>query len=298
MWCGHTRENAGDPEGAIALTAQALAAVPEDAGPWGHAVLHTQLAQLHASLGRHDEAVEHAELAIPVLDRLGAVDDAFQLRAITAVHALVRGRFDDAERIFTAITMSSTWRPGFGSEVTVFAGRAELALARGRTAEGLLLYRETVTRVRELRFPGLPDATGREPWTIFGESACLAAHALHGAGEDGADIEEALRRKAFAFVQPAPWRIDHPVMGVALYGLGLWALRRGTLPPPVAVRLVALAERFAYNRLVPTMDWAHAVDAAERVTPGLLGEILAGYGERRGPELIDEARGVLRCAVG
>jgi hypothetical protein len=100
------------------------------------------------------------------------------------------------------------------------------------------------------------------------------------------------------FVQPAQWRIDYPVMGVALYGLGLWALRRGTLPAPVAVRLVALAERFAYNRLVPTMDWAHAVDAAERVTPGLLAEILAGYGDRRGPGLIDEARGVLRRAFG
>jgi hypothetical protein len=85
-------------------------------------------------------------------------------------------------------------------------------------------------------------------------------------------------------------------MGVALYGLGLWALRRGTLPAPVAVRLVALADRFAYNRSVPTMDWAHAVDAAERATPGLLAEILAAYGDRRGPELIDEARGVLRDA--
>jgi predicted ATPase len=298
MWCGHARENAGDPEGAIALITRALAVVPGDAGPWIRAVLHAQLAHLHASLGRHDDAVEHAERAIPVLDRLGAVDDTVQLRAITAVHALVRGRFDDAERIFTVITTSSTRRPGFGGPVTVLAGRAELALARGRTADGLRLYRETVTRVRELRFPGLSEMSGREPWTIFGESACLAAHALHGAGKDGADIEEALRRKAIAYVQPAQWRIDHPVMGLALYSLGLWALRRGTLPPPAAVRLVALAERFAYNRLVPTMDWAHAVDAAERVTPGLLAEILAAYGERRGPELIDEARGVLRRAVG
>jgi hypothetical protein len=320
VWCSHARENAGDLEGAIALATRALAGIPHDDGPWSRAMLHSQLAQLHVALGRHEVADRHARRAIPVLERLGATDDIVQLLAVTGMHALAQRRFDEAERIFTVAESAGRGRPGFGSGTAGATGHAELALARGHTAEGLRRYRAVVDRVREWRFPGFPDGLGIAPWTLFGESAALAAHALYGEGEDGADLDAALGRKALGLVQRAQGNLDYPVLGMVCFGLGLWALRRGTpsgasrsdqtapsgacrsgrtaLPAPTAVRLVALADRFTYSRVSPTLAWSHAVDAAERVAPGLLAEILAGHRDRRGPDLIDEARDVLRAAFG
>jgi predicted ATPase/DNA-binding SARP family transcriptional activator len=298
MWCSHARENSGDLTGAIALATQALATIPDDDGPWSKAMLHSQLAQLHAALGRHDAADRHARLALPALERLGATDDTVQLLAVTGMHALAQGRFDEAERIFTAAETAGRAGPGFGSGTAGATGHAELALARGESAEGLRRYREVVDRVRAWRFPGFAEGDGLEPWTLFGESAALAAHALHGEGEDGADLDAVLRRKSLDLVQRGTGFFDHPVFGMVCFGLGLWALRRETTPVPTAVRLVVLADRFSYSRITPTLDWSHAVDAAERAAPGLLAKVVAEYGDRRGPALLDEARAVLREAFG
>ncbi|MHA6626014.1 ATP-binding protein [Pseudonocardia sichuanensis] len=303
MWRSHARENAGDVEAAIALTTRALAMAPDEDGPWTRAMLHTQLAQLHAALGRHGEAAGHARRAIPVLERLGVDDDRAQLLSVTAVHALVEGRLEEAERIFTTVDGVGERGMGVGSEVVRLVGRAELALARGRTSEGLAFYRAAVTSARELRFPGFPSVNGYEPWTVYIEAVALTAHALHGGGDaadpDGADLDAVVRGKVAALLEPDQF-LDHPIVGLALYGVGMWSLRvpacrsaEGAVP--VAVRLLALAERFAYNRSVPTMSWDRAVDVAERAAPGLLGKILDEYGERRGPDLLDEARGVVRA---
>jgi hypothetical protein len=281
-------------EEAIALATRALAAVPHDDGPCTGAALHAQLAQLHASLGRHDEAVGHAHLAIPVLERLGAAEDTVQLLGVVASHAIVQGRFDEAERIFAAIDTGR--RPGFGSGVLRSIGRAEVALARGRPVDGLRRYRDAVGEARDVRFPGFGEVNGLEPWTLFTESAALVAHARHGEEDDGADLEAVLRAKALALVGTRRPHLDHPILGVVVYALGMWALHRAASPGPAAVRLVALAERLAYPRSVPTMAWAHAVDAAERIAPGLLGQVLAGYGARRGPDLVAEVGDALRAA--
>ncbi|OZM81140.1 BTAD domain-containing putative transcriptional regulator [Pseudonocardia sp. MH-G8] len=294
MWRSHSRENAGDIEAAIALTARALAMAPEEDGPWSRAMLHTQLAQLHAGSGQHGEAAGHARRAIPVLERLGVDDDRAQLLSVTAVHALVEGRLEEAERIFAAVDGVGERGLGLGSRVVRLVGRAELALARGRTSDGLAFYRAAVTTARELRFPGFPSLNGHEPWTVSIEATALTAHALHGCG-DGAELAAVVRGKACALFAPGQFH-DHPVLGLALHGLGMWSLCRngeGTTQVPVAVRLLALAERLAYSRSAPTMDWTHAVDAAERAAPGLLEKILEEYGERRGPGLLEEARAVV-----
>jgi predicted ATPase/tetratricopeptide (TPR) repeat protein/DNA-binding SARP family transcriptional activator len=299
MWRGHGRENAGEIEVAIALTDRALALAPTEDGPWLRATLHTQLAQLYSALGRHGEAAAHARRAIPVLERLGVDDDRAQLLSVTAVHALVEGRLEEAERIFEAVAGVGERGLGLGSEVVRLVGRAELALARGRTADGLAFYRKGVAAARGLRFPGFPFANGYEPWTVFIESVALTAHARHGEGDDGADLAAVVRGKAVSLLAPEQFH-DHPVLGLALYGVAMWSLRgsaEGALPPPVAVRLLALAERLAYNRSVPTMDWEHAVEVAERAAPGLLEEVLGEYGGRRGPDLVGEAHGVLRAAL-
>jgi hypothetical protein len=55
-----------------------------------------------------------------------------------------------------------------------------------------------------------------------------------------------------------------------------------------------LADRFAYNRTVPTMTWDRIVPVAEDRAPGLLDRIGHEFGDRRGPELLDVARTLVK----
>jgi hypothetical protein len=87
--------------------------------------------------------------------------------------------------------------------------------------------------------------------------------------------------------------LDYPVSGLVLFSLGAWGLLRDALARDDAVRLIVLADRFAYNRTMPTMSWERITAEAERRAPGRLAELDASYGERRGPELLGEARSLL-----
>ena len=92
----HALENAGDPVGAHAAAANALALVRSDEGPWVAAVLHTRLADLTMHLGDRAAAEEHARAALPVMERLGAMDDVVQLRALLVLCAIAEERLADA----------------------------------------------------------------------------------------------------------------------------------------------------------------------------------------------------------
>jgi hypothetical protein len=172
-------------------------------------------------------------------------------------------------------------------------GRAELALARGEVEAGLGVYRVAVDRVRDLEFPGM-SRSGLEPWVLFGESTALTAHAYH-AGPEHAAYAEALfascLRRVARVLDPSFDYLDFPVAGLALFATGAWGLLRDRLPVEDAVRLLAQAEAFAYNRSVPTMAWARIVSHAEARAPGLLATAQDKLGGRRGPELLDEVRG-------
>ena len=131
----------------------------------------------------------------------------------------------------------------------------------------------------------------------MGEAIALSAFAQYGEGAEGADLFASLRAKIpVLFDMDTPFR-DFPVAGMALVGLGIWGLLKEALPVEDAVRLLVLAERFAYNRFVLTMQWPTLCAHAERVAPGALARIEAGYGERRGPDLLAEARAVLARVV-
>ena len=65
-----------------------------------------------------------------------------------------------------------------------------------------------------------------------------------------------------------------------------------------AVRLLVLAELFAYPRFTATMDPERTDDEAERVAPGLAARLRAEYGERKGPDLLPEARAVAERIAG
>jgi hypothetical protein len=57
----------------------------------------------------------------------------------------------------------------------------------------------------------------------------------------------------------------------------------------VALRLLALASRFGYHRMMPTMMWDQLMPAAERAAPGQIEEFLAGYADRQPANFVAEA---------
>ncbi|GAB3160727.1 AfsR/SARP family transcriptional regulator [Microbispora hainanensis] len=293
-WLSHGRENTGDPVGAVDTALAALELVGDDGGPWHRALLHTHLAGLYAHLGDSAAAFRHATEALPVLERLGAMDDVIQLRASLAMTALAEGRRDEAARMLDEMESIAT-QGTYGEALVVAAGRAELALADGDIAEGLRRHRETTEVLRQRRVPGMAEESA--PWAVLGEVVALCAFAQYGEGDDGADLFESLRDKALAVFGQDSANKDYPVMGMVLAALGIWSLLKGALPAEDAVRLLVLADRFAYHRFVPTMHWPKLSAHAERVAPGVMAGIQAEYGERRGPGLLAEAHAVLERIV-
>jgi hypothetical protein len=290
QWCSHVKENSGDPVGALLAVEQAIALTEKSDGPWMRAILHTQVAQLAMQLGLADEAVAHAREALPVLERLGARDDSLQLRGLLVLSAIAAGDLARAEEEMGNLSQSDEPDAVFGGRLIVGLGHAEYALAHGDVEAGLARFREAVVRVRELRFPGIPS-TGLEPWVLFSESTALTAHAYHAEETAYGDslFASGLERLG-AVLDPEYPYLDYPVCGLALFSLGAWGALRGALPIRDAARLLVLADRFAYNRSVPTMSWNRIVERVEAIAPGLLAEFESEYGERRGPDLLDETR--------
>jgi hypothetical protein len=87
---------------------------------------------------------------------------------------------------------------------------------------------------------------------------------------------------------------DFPLTGVLLAAVGAWALRYGTAEQHTdGVRLLVIAERWAYNRSFPIMAWSALAELAEETCPGLLDDVSAGYADRPAEDLVEEARAVL-----
>jgi predicted ATPase len=291
QWLSVLHENAGDPVGAIAAASRALALSTDDDGPWAAAMPHTMLAQLTMQVGDRAVAVGHAKAALPVMRRLGASDDEIQLRSLLALCAIADGRLADAKDELNRIEEVGEVSSTFGGGAVRLVGRAELALASGDYVEGLRIHREAAARMRAMRLPGVA-LTGIEPWVLFGDSVALNAHARYAEGADAADghalfltcRENAIR----AFGTPIP-AFDYPAAGQLLFALGAWALFRRAAPAESALRLLALAHRFAYNPRVPTMLWERIVPAAEEAAAGRIDEFLVEYGASQPADLLAEA---------
>ncbi len=287
----HILENAGDLAGAVAAAERGLTLVREDDGPWLAAILHAVLAHLIMQLDDRRRAVGHARTALPALSRLGATDDAIQLRSVLVFAALAEGDHATAEAELMEISRINDGDAVLGGLAIVPLCAAELALARGRTADALAEYRVAVERARDLRLPGLPY-TGFEPWVVTAEALALTAYAYH-AGPADLPYGEALFHSCAKDMlsEGSPFR-DYPVWGSMLFALGVWGLLRGALEPGDAVRLLVLAERFSYNHM-PSMSFERIEPYAERAAPGMIAAVRAEYGDRRGADLLDEARGLV-----
>jgi len=292
QWLSHERENSGDPAAATRAAERALTLIRDDDGPWSRAMSHALLAELTMHMGDRAAATGHARAALPVMHRIGAVDDEIQLRALLVLCAVAAGRLAEAEEELALIDRIDERAAAFGGGIFRYICRAELMLASGDSAGGLRSYRECVTRMRELQIPGM-EWTGTEPWALFGDAMALSAHAWYAGGEDeahGRALFSACRTGVLKVLGPANPRLDYPATGLLLFALGAWGLLRKAAAAPEALRLLALADRFAYNRTIPTMAWERILRPAEEAQPGALAGFQAEYAGRRPPDLLGEAR--------
>jgi predicted ATPase len=292
QWLSQERENAGDPVGAIEAARRLLALVREEDGPWAQATPHGLLAELTMHLGDQPATVEHAAVALPVMQRIGASDDELQLRTLLVFCAIGDGRLADAAGDLDRIDQIADTATVFGSAAFRQVGRAELALAAGDFGAGLELYRERTARLRETELPGI-TRTGMEPWAVFGEAMALAAYAHYAAGDDiaqGEALFREVRSGTLRVITRENPHLDYPASGVVLFALGAWSLLHRAAPAEDALRLLALADRFAYNRMVPTMRWERITSAAEEAAPGLLARLQADYQNCPQPGLLAQAR--------
>jgi hypothetical protein len=228
---------------------------------------------------------------MPVMRRLGARDDETQLQALLSLCAVADGDLALARERLDRIDQVEGDGVFGGIAIGRF-GRAELMLISGDHAGGLRMYREGAQRMRELRWPGITP-TGLEPWVLLGDATALTAHAHHATGADevpGWALFEDCRDRVLRLLDSSDPHLDLPVLGAALFGLGCWGLLRDADPACVVLRMLALAERFAYNRTTPSMAWEPVAQLAEQRLPSQLDHAMAGYRDRRPRELLDEAR--------
>ncbi|MGD0556798.1 MAG: transcriptional regulator, partial [Streptosporangiaceae bacterium] len=292
QWLSHTRENAGDPVGSLQAARRALALARDEDGPWARAMPQTVLAQLAMNMGDRAAAIEYAQAAILVMQRLGASDDEIELRTLLVHCAIADGRLADAEAELERIDRIGESATVFGVPAFQQLCHAELALASGDLSAGLRAYRDYVARMREQEFPGIAR-TGTEPWVVAADAIALTAHAYYAKGDDeahGRTLFHDCRERVLTVFSSANTRLDYPITGQLLFALGAWSLLRRAAPADDAVRLLVLAERFAYARLSPTVQWERIEPPAEEAAPGRIAGLRAEYADRRLPDLVAEAR--------
>jgi len=289
LWAALMADNDGDAPTAIEHARRGLTL--GELTPFVEASLHGELSQLLMVTGDHHEAARHAELSWPVLARLHADDDAHSLRVATALAPLIDGDLDECERILDSVEVSTDGGQ-FGSHMVTLAARAELALARGDLEGGLDLFDTAVEEMRLSEFPGL----GFSPWLLLASAGALVARVRHAAADD-ARARELARMLYDGTVDPTTGGFllrDLPLNGVLVVALGAWVLRAGDEAAyDDGVRLLALAERWGYNRSFPTMAWPRVAPLAERVRPGLLDALMKEYAERPSLELLTEGEAAL-----
>ena len=87
------------------------------------------------------------------------------------------------------------------------------------------------------------------------------------------------------------------MLGSVLFALAAWEVAG---PPTVrltwAAALFACAEAFAYNRMLPTLDWDAGTAPLRAAAPAALDEARAGLAGRRGEQLVPHVLALLRAA--
>lgn len=290
QWLAVARENRGDLNGAVEAAHVVVDAADPQFGPWSEAMGHSLLSWLTLQQGRLNEATTHIELALPVMQRIGAHDDTAQLHASQILIALAQHDIDRAQRVFACLESLANTSP-LTRTCVVAQMRAEIALASGDTESALQLF-DDVTRTIGNEHGTFGASTGRQPWLVVAEASALSARA-HYSDDPGLAKTEAfarLRERIERILELPGAMIDVPVTGLALFALGSWALTRKIGDPEAAIRLLVFARRFAYQGTRPSSNWSLAESAAELRAPGAIGVVEDELGDRHGLELVPDAR--------
>jgi predicted ATPase len=301
QWAAILAENEGAIEQSGVYLERALALVDERTTTWEVATLNTQAAMLALNVGDHERAAVHARKAIPLLHRLHAMEDAFSMQASLALSAMRQGRLDEAQRLLDEIGDVPTKDVTAG--LVTAQVRAELALVRGDVEGGLEAFDRSLDSVRQWGF-GQLSTNGLEPWTLVALATALAAHVRYASTPAQRARTDALAGQTGGLLERFPAvpdaSVDYPITGMSLAAIGAWLLVRdeGDARVEPAIRLIALARGFGYNRWFPVMAWEPLVDLADAAAPGRLTAVLEEYGDRRGRELRPEAERVLAAVLG
>jgi predicted ATPase/tetratricopeptide (TPR) repeat protein len=297
QWSSQFHENQGDVALAHERALAALRLADDADGPWTAALCRAQLAGLTLQVGDLNEAITHAREAIPVLDALGAREDVAQLRAVLALGAMEDGRIEEAQRIFDQIEADDAGTGIFGAAIILLCGRPELDLVAGRVEAGLRGYREAVVTLSSRSFPAFPNSEGFEPWVLYPTAAAVAAHVRHDRTADAEGLRRDLLQKAPVVLGGQVGFLDYPAFGSVLYALAYWELGAAREGEPeravLGVHLLVYADRFGYNRQLPSLAWAPAAELAEVVAPGEEARFRATLDGRSAPELRDEVRDLI-----
>ena len=293
QWASVMAENDGELDDAASYVDRALEQVSETTTPWQVATLHTQKAYMALQRGDHTVAAEHAALAVPVLVRLRATDDAMQAQVGVVLAAILDKDLARAEAILReveAVPQSGV----FGSGAMAMGARAELALALGDRTAALAGFDGAVAEMRAMRFPGA-ELTGLEPWVVLAEATALTAYVRFAETAEQRRRRDDLARDVVTSVRfqlESEGAIDYPIAGMAMASTGIGLLASGT-DLEVGVRLLALARCFSYSQTYPVMAWDTLRAIADVAAPGRLDVVLEEYGARRGRELREEGLRVL-----
>jgi hypothetical protein len=295
QWASQFYENQGDLERATDLAVRSRELTDHDErvdGPWGRALVSAQLAGLTVQVGAMEDALRYADDALPTMEALGAVEDVAQLKAVVALAAMQDGRVADAARIFDEIEAADAGDGVFGAAILLLCGRPELDLVAGRVEEGLRGYREAVHTLMARPIPGIGLSIGYEPWVLYPEAAAVSAHVRHGRREDAVDLQHDLRTMIAGALAAQQGFMDYPVVGSVILALAEWELsgRPDRAAAERAVRLLVCADRFGYNRQLPSLGWAAAEALAEAAAPGVLARVREELHGRRAAELREEVR--------
>ena len=285
LWAAIVAENGGDVDTARRYAEEALRGpLP----PYLSASLHAELSQLAMTVGDHHRAAQHAEVAWPLLERIHSVTDAYSLQVATAIAPLLDGEVAEAERLLGKFGPPDGDSAQMGARLTWHAAQAELALAKGDYEDAIGRYDAAVELVTDVE--GGPAAS---PWLALAASAALVARVRHGdAGPDprADELRDLVAGDAGSGPAGTLWFTDLPLNGVLLVALASWVLRHGPEDQhDDAVRLLAVAHRWAYNRSIPVMAWGPMVDLADTVLPGRVGRLVEELADRPGPELVPDA---------
>ncbi|MPV49075.1 transcriptional regulator [Pseudactinotalea sp. HY160] len=281
-------ENAGDPAGAVHTLERSLGRMAPEDPPWLLANHHAILAQLHGQLGQFEASRAEARRALPVLERLGAVEDVLQCRAVIAAAALAAGDLAAAESALREIAAQQRRGRGLGAQVAVLLGLAEISYARGEVSSARALLVEVGRRGDDARALSLPAPDGLDPWALVTRAATLAVRTRHDPDTPDVfqDAFDDLVRRARRVSDPVRRDYDFPVLGTVCFALAAAGMLHDRLEPVDVAGLLALADAFGYNRFLPSLarePLAGAVAARDPLALPAATRALAGH---RGADLV------------